>query len=218
MDTHRTTAIVATVVLFHAAALWALQSGLLRRMADSAVVLPLMVEFTAAEDATPAQPPRQARSPQRTPVPVAQPQRQRVKVDIALAPSTAVQPPGGALSDSSASRPETLTAASPAKETSPAPATPRLELPSSDADYLHNPKPPYPPLSKRLGEQGTVVIRAFIGIDGTATQASIHRSSGFDRLDQVALATARQWRYVPGARAGRPEPMWFNVPFHFVLE
>ena len=93
-----------------------------------------------------------------------------------------------------------------------------MELPSSDADYLNNPKPPYPPLSKRMGEQGKVVIRTLIGVDGMAQEASIHKSSGFDRLDQAALTTARKWRYAPGKRAGVAEAMWFNVPFTFVLE
>ncbi len=93
-----------------------------------------------------------------------------------------------------------------------------MELPSSDADYLHNPKPPYPSVSKRLGEQGRVVVRTLIGADGVAQQAEIKQSSGFERLDQSALNTALRWRYVPGKRAGVPEAMWFNVPFTFVLE
>jgi protein TonB len=46
----------------------------------------------------------------------------------------------------------------------------------------------------------------------------IKQSSGFDRLDQAALATVLRWRYVPGKRAGVPETMWFNVPINFVLE
>ena len=98
----------------------------------------------------------------------------------------------------------------------PAPA--RVELPSSDADYLQNPKPPYPALSTRLGEQGKVVVRVLIGVDGTAQKADIKQSSGFDRLDQAALGTVLRWRYVPGKRAGIPEAMWFNVPINFVLE
>jgi protein TonB len=93
-----------------------------------------------------------------------------------------------------------------------------VELPSSSADYLSNPPPPYPPLSKRLGEQGQVVVRARIEANGTASQAEIRTSSGFDRLDQAALQTVKRWRYVPGKRAGVPEPMWFNIPIRFVLE
>jgi protein TonB len=91
-------------------------------------------------------------------------------------------------------------------------------LPSSDADYLHNPKPTYPALSKRLNEQGKVVVRVLIGAGGVAEQGEIRQSSGFERLDQAALATALRWRYVPGKRGGVAQAMWFNVPINFVLE
>lgn len=93
-----------------------------------------------------------------------------------------------------------------------------MDLPSSDADYLQNPKPSYPALSRRLGEQGRVVVRVLIGVDGTAQQAEVDTSSGYDRLDQAALSTVRRWRYVPGRRGGVPEAMWFKVPINFVLE
>jgi protein TonB len=93
-----------------------------------------------------------------------------------------------------------------------------VELPSSDADYLQNPRPAYPAISKRLGEQGKVMVRVFIGTDGMAQKAELRQSSGYERLDQVALATVQRWRYVPGKRNGVPEAMWFVVPINFVLE
>ena len=93
-----------------------------------------------------------------------------------------------------------------------------VQLPSSNADYLQNPKPAYPALSKRLGEQGKVIVRVLIGADGAAQQAELRQSSGFDRLDQAALDTVLKWRYVPGKRSGVAEAMWFNVPINFVLE
>lgn len=100
----------------------------------------------------------------------------------------------------------------------PAPP-PVVVQPSSTAAYLNNPEPPYPPMSRRLGETGRAVVRVLIGVDGRASQARIQRSSGFERLDQVALETARdRWRYVPGTRGGVPEAMWFDVPIKFVLE
>ncbi|MGV3569980.1 MAG: energy transducer TonB, partial [Ramlibacter sp.] len=98
------------------------------------------------------------------------------------------------------------------------PAPPRIELPSSSADYLQNPQPPYPPMSKRLGEQGQVMLRVLIGADGSAQQVEVRRSSGFERLDNVARETVRRWKFVPGKRNGVPEAMWFNVPINFVLE
>ena len=93
-----------------------------------------------------------------------------------------------------------------------------FKLPDSNADYLNNRPPPYPALSKRLGEQGKVVVRVFIDTDGNATQAEIRTSSGYDRLDQTALKTAQAWKYVPGKVNGEPKAMWFNVPINFVLE
>ena len=73
-------------------------------------------------------------------------------------------------------------------------------------------------MSKRLGEQGKVVVRVLIGVDGLVQKAEIRQSSGFERLDQAALMTAQRWRYVPGKRGGVAEAMWFNVPINFVLE
>jgi protein TonB len=109
-------------------------------------------------------------------------------------------------------------AAMPAPAPVAAPAPAKVELPSTDADYLQNPKPAYPPMSKRLGEQGRILVRVLIGVDGTAKEAQLKQSSGFDRLDQAALDTVRKWRYVPGKRGGVPEAMWFTVPINFVLE
>jgi protein TonB len=93
-----------------------------------------------------------------------------------------------------------------------------VELPSSSAEYLQNPRPEYPRVSRLRGEQGRVVVHVLIGIDGRAQKAEILNSSGFQRLDQVALTTVLAWRYVPGKRAGVPEAMWFSVPLNFVLD
>jgi periplasmic protein TonB len=107
----------------------------------------------------------------------------------------------------------------PAPAAPPAPpAPPRIELPSTSADYLQNPQPVYPPMSKRLGEQGSVMLRVLIGADGRPLDAEIRKSSGYERLDRTALETVRKWRFVPGKRNGVPEDMWFNVPINFVLE
>jgi protein TonB len=98
------------------------------------------------------------------------------------------------------------------------PAPPKIVLPSSDADYLHNPKPLYPKMSVKLGEQGTVRILVFVGADGSAQKVEIQKTSGYDRLDQAALAAIRHWRFVPGKRDGVPEAASLIVPMPFVLE
>jgi protein TonB len=98
------------------------------------------------------------------------------------------------------------------------PATPVTVLPSSNADYLNNPAPAYPAISRRLGEQGKVVIRVLIDKDGKPQQGEIGQSSGYTRLDQAALHAVMAWRYVPGRRDGTAQDMWFNVPIHFALQ
>jgi protein TonB len=108
-------------------------------------------------------------------------------------------------------------AATPA-QSGQAKGAPVFSLPSSEAHGLNNPKPAYPKQSRRLNEQGQVLIRVFVAADGSPQQGEIKTSSGFDRLDQEALRTVMRWRFVPGQRFGTPEAMWFNVPVNFVLE
>jgi len=91
-------------------------------------------------------------------------------------------------------------------------------LPSSDAAYLNNPRPSYPAISKRMGEQGKVVLRVLIGTDGLPQKVEVSTSSGFDRLDRQAQDAVMRWRFVPGKRNGVPEAMWNLVPINFVLE
>lgn len=73
-------------------------------------------------------------------------------------------------------------------------------------------------MSKRLNEQGKVVVRVLISSTGQPLKAELKQSSGYDRLDQSALATVMKWRYVPGKRNGVAEDMAFNVPITFLLE
>ncbi len=99
------------------------------------------------------------------------------------------------------------------------PTTPAASvvLPSSNADYLNNPAPTYPRLSRRMGEEGTVVLSVFINAEGQAERLQIHNSSGHSRLDEAALSTVKRWHFVPGKIAGVPAAMWFKVPIRFVL-
>jgi protein TonB len=109
------------------------------------------------------------------------------------------------------------TAAAPANASGKA-GSPSLVEPSADADYLKNPPPGYPRISRRMGEQGTVIVRVFISTQGLPEKAEVRTSSGFARLDQAALEAVQRWRFVPGRRNGTPEAMWFNIPVRFVLE
>lgn len=65
--------------------------------------------------------------------------------------------------------------------------------------------PPYPPISVRLNETGSVTLEVHISEDGVVTDAVIVRSSGHERLDLAAVAWVKShWRYQAAMQDGRP--------------
>lgn len=90
--------------------------------------------------------------------------------------------------------------------------------PRFDADYLDNPKPAYPAISRRLAEQGRVVLRVRVEADGRAAEVQLHGSSGSPRLDQSALDTVRRWKFVPARLGQMPTAAWVLVPIAFTLK
>jgi protein TonB len=212
--------VVSAVVGLHVLAVWALQTGLLRRAVELVIpvqVLAEMIELPQPQVVPEPPPPAvqtQPPKPLPRPKPVVRPEPLPVLQAEPSPLAPIVAPP-----EPSPPAPAPVVAAPVEPAAPPAPpAPPMVQLPSSNADYLNNPRPPYPPLSRRLGEQGKVTVRAFIGTDGKASRAEIHQSSGYERLDKTALDTVLRWRYVPGKRGGVPEAMWFNIPINFVLE
>ncbi len=222
----RNATLAVAVVALHAGGLYALQSGLLRRAVEVVVPVDVLTQFI--EPAIPkVEPPPPPPPPPPKPKPVMQPVQHKPQPTPLPPPPmplavVSAEPSANAVTGVTTPQPPAPPLAAPVAVAPPAPpapvAPPRIELPSSNADYLNNPAPRYPPISKRLGEQGKVVVRVFIGLDGTATQAEVRTSSGFDRLDQTALQTVLGWKYVPGKVNGEPKAMWFNVPINFVLE
>lgn len=86
------------------------------------------------------------------------------------------------------------------------------------AVYLSNPKPLYPNVSRRLGEQGTVMLRVFVTIAGEPAQIQLKSSSGFPRLDRAALNAVRSWKFSPATRGDRAVDAWVLVPIRFSLK
>jgi len=101
----------------------------------------------------------------------------------------------------------------PVQAEAPAPVVP----PRSDAAHLNNPAPMYPPVSRRLGEQGRVLFDVYILPDGTVGEIKLKRSSGHPRLDKAGLNAVRQWRYLPARRGNDAIPYWYVQPLDFAL-
>jgi protein TonB len=211
-------AVVGAAIALHLLGLWALQAGLLQRVVTW--VVPVMAVSEAVDVPVPPPPPAK-----RLPPPAATVSPRPTAPLATSAPELPLAVPAASVPAESA--PIGLPAPSPVQNSAPAAAapvtatpapSPKIALPSTQADYLNNPRPAYPALSRRLGEQGRAVVRVLIGADGLPQKAELHSSSGFERLDRAALDTVMRWRYVPGKRGDVPEAMWFNVPLNFVLE
>ena len=78
--------------------------------------------------------------------------------------------------------------------------------------------PEYPAFSKRLNEQGKVVLQVVLGEDGRVANAEVKTSSGFQRLDDAALNAVKTWRCKPSVRNGVAVRAIALQPLNFILE
>lgn len=205
--------LLAVVAAAHGAALLALAAPAVRSLAPPR---PLAVALVAPP-ASGAAPAAQAEPLRRLPAPV-QPRPQPAAVrsaSFAAAASapTQVQSPAPASSVSASPAPTTALAAS-AAAAHPAPIQP----PRFDAAYLNNPRPPYPPLARRLGEEGKTVLRVYVSAEGLPGQIELLESAGSPRIDAAALEAVKHWRFVPARQGELAIAAWVRVPISFRLE
>lgn len=85
------------------------------------------------------------------------------------------------------------------------------------ATLLDGQPPEYPRRSRRLHEEGRVLLMVTVGTDGRVQDLRIDQSSGFERLDQAALRAVRSWRWKPFLRNGAPTIVAGLVEIPFVL-
>lgn len=75
----------------------------------------------------------------------------------------------------------------------------------------------YPRDAIRKREEGTVMLRVKIGMDGVPLEAVVETSSGHLSLDRAAREAVMKWRFTPGTRNGQPYIAWGLVPIAFKL-
>ena len=84
---------------------------------------------------------------------------------------------------------------------------------------MHSPKPLYPLSSRKLREQGLVIVKLCVNEQGIVGEAGISKSSGFHSLDQSALSTLAQWRFAPMTVSDASRfSQCFQTPVQFRLE
>lgn len=207
--------LLAWVLAGHAAAVW-LAKASLESTPDTPPPQVLRVRWIEAQPVT-ADP--------RPVVPRPAPSRPRLQPPAPAMPPVA-EPP---VAEPPAAGPEHVApavaappaAAAPAPSPAPAvvaePAPPVMQPPSYHADYLANPAPVYPALSRRLREEGTVRLRVLVGPDGLAREVRLDAGSDHPRLDEAARAAVAGWRFLPARLGTQAVSGWVLVPIAFSL-
>ncbi len=128
------------------------------------------------------------------------------------------------LADSPAKLPREVTGKLPAESTStPSLATSAVSAPDASGapdvlpSEVHSPFPAYPPelLARRI--QATVVLRLRIAADGTVAEATVHKTSGYEAMDQAALAGVKSWKFKPAQKNGKQVETIVRKPFTFEI-
>ena len=113
-------------------------------------------------------------------------------------------------------RPQTIPAPVAAAGSSPVAAP--VTAARFDAAYLNTPPPTAPRGSRRMREEGRVLLRVFVTSEGRPGRIELSESSGSTRLDQAAETAVASWRFIPAKQGEHAIDAWVIVPIVFKLE
>jgi periplasmic protein TonB len=217
---------IALVLLAHALVIYLLTTQKPLEKIQASPVKPMMVSIIAPPSPEPEIVPI-IEPPKPEPKPIIKPKKVVEKILPTEKPverliEATTEPPKEEIAKPEAAP---VLAAEPAqdfKDKAPPKAVPiveeKYEEPRFGVAYLNNPKPDYPALSVRKGEEGRVLMRVLVSADGTPEDVQIEKSSGFDRLDNAAVAAVKKWRFVPAKRNNQALSAYVLVPMPFILE
>jgi protein TonB len=101
----------------------------------------------------------------------------------------------------------------------PSKPIPRKQGKTTNPSYQGNPlKPPYPNLSRKRGEEGTVHLRVQVSSNGTPSSVTLAKSSGYSRLDNAAMRHVKQWQFTPAKKNGKAVTGTVIIPIRFRLK
>jgi protein TonB len=194
----RRVVVAAVIVAVHAVVLYVLAT-LGPRLESIAAVVPVTVRFIAESAPQPQLQPPQVKLITPT-INTQTPDLPLIEIPVAAPPSD---------------RAITLPAS---PRSAPAPAADRSapKLVAS-VEYLREPSPRYPSQSRKLREQGLVVLRVVIDERGVACDIDIESSSGYSRLDHAAKDAVARAAFRPYIEDGTPRRALVLIPIEFAL-
>jgi len=191
------------------------------RTLTAELIAPAPVAAPAAIQSTPTPPPPKPVPPVRREKPKVQPKPKPRPTPLPVAPAPSehqIETPAPTPPAPAAPAPEPAPAAPAA---APAQGKPTMAL-SAPKNVSHLDcritQPDYPMLSRRRGESGTAYVRFVVGLDGKIQNVALKKSSGYDRLDDAALAAMRDSSCKPYMENGQPVRAAYTQPFNFSLQ
>ena len=87
-----------------------------------------------------------------------------------------------------------------------------------DVSYARIAKPKYPSHARKMGWEGTTLLRVLVNHKGKTKFIEISRSSGFATLDKAAMKAVKRWRFHPARSGTESIERWIKIPIVFDLE
>ena len=84
--------------------------------------------------------------------------------------------------------------------------------------YARIAKPKYPRHARKMGWEGTTLLRVLVNQKGKTKFIEISRSSGFATLDKAAIKAVKRWRFHPARSGTEVVESWVKIPIVFNLE
>jgi len=200
---------IALVVLLHVVVIYALVTGLARRVVE---VLKHPMETKIVEEKKPVAP--DVPLPARMPPP---------KFDV---PPPPYIPPPEVHIQQPPPQQSLIVVTTPVKPAAAAPppiaaveAPPQISVRTPPViDPTRCDKPEYPAAARRSRETGTVVLHILVGIDGRVIESDVQTSSGSKQLDEAAREGLSLCRFKPGRVDGKPEQAWATLRYVWKLQ
>ena len=219
---------IATSMGLHVLIVLLVVSGVLQHTHKEIEIPPVQIELIPPKKLEPPPPPKPEPKKPELPKP---PKPEPVRPEPPKVVETKPEPPKPEPAKVATPAPEPTPKPTPAPVPTPAPPPEALAKPApppapaatksssgSSAHYVGSCEAPYPSMSKRLNEKGTVVVKVLVKSDGTAGDVELKSSSGYPRLDQAWLETIKNCRFTPSIGGdGKPMDEWFSAPHTFKL-
>jgi TonB family protein len=81
---------------------------------------------------------------------------------------------------------------------------------------IYKPEPEFTEEARRAKHQGTVMLALIVGPDGRTRDIRVVRKLGMG-LDEKAIQSAREWKFQPATKDGKPVAVAINIEVDFTL-